>query len=70
MKTFALLFGLVFGNNYEAQEGSTVYLQSQVLVKNDQLITNRIVSITEGKKPFTYYLLWVENDEIVLELNN
>lgn len=69
MKTIALLCGFLFGNNYQPEDGATVYLRSETIVVNDKL-TDRIISITEGKKPFTYYLLWVENDEIVLELNN
>ena len=69
MKTFALFFSLMFGNNYQEQDGATVYLRSQTTVIND-VVSERIISITEGKKPYTYYLLWVENDEIVLELNN
>ena len=66
---FGLLLSLVLGNNYQEVDGGTVYIQSHVTIVNDKL-TDRIISVREGRKPLTYEILWVENDQIVLMFNN
>lgn len=68
MQTFVLFLNLFF-NNYVEVDGSTVYIHSQTTIVNDKL-TERIISVKEGLKPLTYELLWVENDQIVLDIHN
>ena len=48
MKTFALFFGLLFGNNYVPEDGAAVYLRSETVVINDK-VSERIISIKIGR---------------------
>lgn len=68
MQTFVLFLNLFF-NNYVEVDGATVYIHAQTTIVNDKL-TERIISVKEGLKPLTYELLWVENDQIVLDIHN
>ena len=70
MNVFALALGFLLGNNYVECDQTTVYLHSETVVVNDKLKTERIISVKEGLKPLTYELLWVENDDIVLNFHN
>lgn len=57
-------------DRYQEVDGAETYLHSETIIANDNIITNRIATIKKGKLPFTYHLLVVEGDEIVIDIQN
>lgn len=67
---FGFLVSFLLGNNYQEVDGGNVYIHSTTVVVNNNVLTDRIISVREGLKPLTYEFLWVENDKIVFLVNN
>jgi hypothetical protein len=72
MKSIALLVGFFCGNNYEEVEGALTFIQSETIVVNDKVVKDRIISLRQGAKPWTWELLVVDSDQdgITLEIHN
>ena len=69
MKTLFLLFA-PFLNNYVESDENIVYVQSYQMVVNDEIKRDLIVGVKPGKKKFTFEVLVVDNDRILVDFHN
>ena len=69
MKTIFLLFA-PFPNNYVESDENIVYVQSYQMVVNDEIKRDLIVGVKPGKKKFTFEVLVVDNDSILVDFHN
>ena len=69
MKTLFLLFAPVL-NNYVESDENIVYVQSYQMVVNDEIKRDLIVGVKPGKKKFTFEVLVVDNDSILVDFHN
>ena len=69
MKTIFLLFA-PFLNNYVESDENIVYVQSYQMVVNDEIKRDLIVGVKPGKKKFTFEVLVVDNDSILVDFHN
>ena len=69
MKTIFLLFA-PFLNNYVESDENIVYVQSYQMVVNDEITRDLIVGVKPGKKKFTFEVLVVDNDSILVDFHN
>ena len=67
----SILLSMILGftTRYQEAEDPQVYLSSETVIVNDKL-KERITVIKEGKKPFTYHVIVVEDSKIKFELHN
>lgn len=72
MKSLFLLVNFFFGNNYEEVDGALVYLHSETIIVDDEVKVDRIISLRQGRKAWTWELLVVDSDQegITLEIHN
>jgi hypothetical protein len=54
---------------YQEAKDPQVYLSSETVIVNDEL-KERITVVKEGKKPFTYHVIVVEDGKIAFEFRN
>jgi hypothetical protein len=69
MKTIFLLLA-PFLNNYTESPENIVYVQSYQMVVNDEIKRDIIVGVKPGKKKFTFEVLVVDNDSILVDFHN
>ena len=69
MKTILLLLAPFF-NNYTESPENIVYVQSYQMVVNDEIKRDLIVGVKPGKKKFTFEVLVVDNDSILVDFHN
>lgn len=69
MKTLFLLFAPFF-NNYVESDENIVYVQSYQMVVNDEIKRDLIVGVKPGKRKFTFEVLVVDNDSILVDFHN
>ena len=69
MKTIFLLFA-PFLNHYVESDENIVYVQSYQMVVNDEIKRDLIVGVKPGKKKFTFEVLVVDNDSILVDFHN
>jgi hypothetical protein len=68
MATLLSMLLSIFGQ-YEEVEGGIVYIQSSQIVENDK-IEETIVACKKGKKKFTFHLLIVNNENLIVDIHN
>ena len=69
MKTLFLLLAPFF-NNYVESDENIVYVQSYQMVVNDEIKRDLIVGVKPGKRKFTFEVLVVDNDSILVDFHN
>ena len=69
MKTLFLLLA-PFLNNYKESDENIVYVQTYQLVVNDEIKRDIVVGVKPGKKKFTFEVLVVDNDSILIDFHN
>lgn len=60
---------LSLATRYEEAKDPQVYLNSETVIVNDEL-KERITVVKEGKKPFTYHVIVVQDGKIAFEFHN
>lgn len=72
MKSLFLLANFFLGNNYEEVDGALTYLRSETIIVNDEVQVDRIITLRQGRKAWTWELLVVDSDQegITLEIHN
>ena len=58
----------IFGQYQEADEGM-VYVQSYQMIRNEK-VEETIVACKKGKKKFTFHLLIVNNEHLIVDVHN
>lgn len=72
MKSLFLLANFFFGNQYEEVDGALVYLRTETVIVDDEVKVDRIITMRQGRKAWTWELLVVDSDKegITLEIHN
>jgi hypothetical protein len=68
MATLLSMLLSIFGQYQEADEGM-VYVQSYQMIRNDK-VEETIVACKKGKKKFTFHLLIVNNEHLIVDVHN
>lgn len=65
---FALL--LKFFNQYEEADDPVVFVKTETIIFNDEVKKDRVISVTPGKKLYTYHILISDGDSLTLDIHN
>ena len=68
MATLLSMLLSIFGQYQEAEE-VLVYFQSYQMIRNDK-VEETIVACKKGKKKFTFHLLIVNNEHLIVDVHN
>ena len=67
MTTLLSMLLSIFGQYQEAEE--MVYVQSYQMIRNEK-VEETIVACKKGKKKFTFHLLIVNNEHLIVDVHN